>query len=110
MISPNTSHVAQYEYRFPPRFIRFRDVSFYLGMDRNRFNEEVRPYLTEIPIGEQGIAFDRFELDAWADDYILRKGRPPGRSLAGQTSDSSDQAEQSEFEKVAARVIASRRR
>ena len=38
-------------------------------MDRNRFNAEVRPYLTEIPIGKQGIGFDRLELDAWVDDY-----------------------------------------
>jgi len=28
-----------------------------------------------IPIGEQGIAFDRFELDAWIDDYIAKHGR-----------------------------------
>ena len=44
-----------------PRFIRLRDTAFYLGMDRNRFNAEVRPYLTKIPIGRQGIAFDRLE-------------------------------------------------
>jgi len=31
---------------------------------RNLFNAEIRPNLTEIPIGEQGIAFDRFEFDA----------------------------------------------
>jgi len=34
-----------------PRLIRFRDAPRYLGMDRNRFNSEVRPYLTEVPIG-----------------------------------------------------------
>ena len=34
-----------------PRFIRFRDAPTYLGMDRNRFNAEVRGDLTEIPIG-----------------------------------------------------------
>ena len=45
-----------------PRLIRLRDAPFYLGMDRNRFNAEVRPQLTEIPIGEQGIAFDRLDL------------------------------------------------
>ncbi|MCK9619151.1 MAG: hypothetical protein M0R47_01300 [Methylobacter sp.] len=58
-----------------PRIIRFRDAPFYLGMDKNRFNAEVRPSLTEIKIGTQGIAFDRIELDAWADDYILRIGK-----------------------------------
>jgi hypothetical protein len=34
-----------------PRLLRFRDAPGYLGMDRNRFNAEVRPGLTEIPIG-----------------------------------------------------------
>ncbi len=58
-----------------PRLIRLRDVPVYLGMDRNRFNKEVRPSQTEIPIGEQGIAFDRIELDAWVDDYKSKNGR-----------------------------------
>ena len=59
-----------------PRLLRFRDAPRYLGMDRNRFNAEVRPGLTEIPIGRQGIAFDRLELDAWVDQYKSRNGRP----------------------------------
>ncbi len=58
-----------------PRLIRFREAPVYLGMDRNRFNAEVRPYVTEIPIGVQGIAFDRLELDRWADHYIACNGR-----------------------------------
>ena len=60
-----------------PRFIRRVDAPGYLGMDRNRFDAEVRPYLVEIPIGVQGIAFDRVDLDAWADDYKSRNGRRP---------------------------------
>jgi hypothetical protein len=63
-----------------PRLVRFRDAPAYLGMDRNRFNREVRPFLTRIPIGQQGIAFDRLELDAWVEDYISRNGRPAKRS------------------------------
>ena len=59
-----------------PCFIRLRDAPPYLGMDRNRFNIEVRPYITEIPIGAQGIAFDRLEIDAWADQYKVCNGRP----------------------------------
>lgn len=59
-----------------PRIIRFRDAPHYLGMDRNRFNAEVRPHLTEVPIGTQGIGFDRLELDAWFEDYKSRNGRP----------------------------------
>jgi len=60
-----------------PRLVRFRDAPAYLGMDRNRFNAEVRPFLTKIPIGQQGIAFDRLELDAWVEDYVSRNGRRP---------------------------------
>jgi hypothetical protein len=59
-----------------PRFIRLRDAPLYLGMDKNRFNREVRPELTNIPIGTQGVAFERLELDAWAEDYVRRTGRP----------------------------------
>ena len=59
-----------------PRFIRLRDAPSYLGMDKNRFNRNVRPHLCAIPIGTQGIAFDRIDLDAWADEYKNRNGRP----------------------------------
>jgi hypothetical protein len=38
-----------------PRIIRFLDAPHYLGIDRNRFNAEVQPNLTEIPIGKRGI-------------------------------------------------------
>jgi hypothetical protein len=37
----------------PPRFIRLRDPPTYLGMDKNRFNREVRPQLCMIPIGTE---------------------------------------------------------
>ena len=33
----------------------------------------------KLPIGIQGIGFDRLELDAWVDEYVARNGRP-GRS------------------------------
>ena len=59
-----------------PRIIRLRDAPFYLGMHRNRFNAEVRPYVTELRIGTQGVGFDRLELDAWVEDYKSRNGRP----------------------------------
>lgn len=69
-----------------PRFIRFRDAPDYLGMDKNRFNAEVRPGLVEIPIGDRGIAFDRLDLDAWADDYKVRNGRPSLKSKESAVS------------------------
>ena len=58
-----------------PRLIRMRDAPAYLGMDKNRFNREVRPNLILIPIGIQGVAFDRLDLDAWIEDYKQRSGR-----------------------------------
>jgi len=61
-----------------PRLIRLRDAPGYLGMDRNRFNVEVRPIITEIPIGVQGKAFDRKELDKWADQHIAKHGYKKG--------------------------------
>ena len=70
-MNSSTAHTA-----LLPRLVRQRDAPFYLGMDRNRFNAEVRPFLTEIRIGSQGIAFDRLELDDWVEDYKSRNGRP----------------------------------
>ena len=45
-------------------------------MDRNRFNDEVRPFVTEVRIGRQGVAFDRLDLDAWFEEYKSCNGRP----------------------------------
>ena len=59
-----------------PRLIRLRDAPTYVGMDRHRFNKDVRPNLVEIPMGTQGIAFDRLDLDAWVEHYKQRSGRP----------------------------------
>jgi hypothetical protein len=64
-----------------PRLIRLRDVPRYLGMDRHRFDKEVRPLLTEIPIGIQGIAFDRLDLDRWVDYYKKCSGRPSNKRI-----------------------------
>ena len=69
-----------------PRLLRMRDAPAYLGMDKNRFNSEVRPFLTEIPLGKQAIAFDRLEIDAWVDHYIGCYGRP-GQPIGGMTWD-----------------------
>jgi hypothetical protein len=60
---------------FIPRAIRASEAHKYLGMDRNRFNKEVKPHLVSVPIGTQGVAYDRFDLDAWWEDYKRRNGR-----------------------------------
>jgi hypothetical protein len=105
-----------------PRLLRFRDAPHYLGMDRNRFNAEVRPYVTNIPIGRQGIAFDRLELDAWADQYKSRNGRPAerrtswdaenhraSRNEAASGGSTRKLRDTEEWQKAVARVISRRR-
>jgi predicted DNA-binding transcriptional regulator AlpA len=57
------------------RVIRAKDAPGYLGMSRDVFNRDVRPYITVIPIGNQGIGFDRLELDAWLEHYKQCNGR-----------------------------------
>jgi hypothetical protein len=71
-----TNHRAAFVAEVMPRLIRFRDAPHYLGMDCNRFNSEVRPHLSEVPVGAQRIGFARLELDAWFEDYKFRYGRP----------------------------------
>ncbi len=40
----------------PARVLRKRDAPAYLGMDRNRFDAEVRPHLVEVPLCAAGEA------------------------------------------------------
>jgi hypothetical protein len=113
------------KYEILPRLIRQRDAPRYLGMDPNRFNAEVRPYLTEIPIGKQGIGYDRLDLDAWFEDYKERNGRPGKRkgvdkawdarkSLVSSTGKghgtSTKLSEEEEFAKAVERATSKRRR
>jgi len=107
-----------------PRLIRFRDAPGYLGMDRNRFNAEVRPSVTEIPIGTQGIAFDRLELDAWVEQYKHRNGRPSQRkglliwddtgrqasSIEAESGTSTSATEADAFAKALAQATSRKRR
>ncbi|WP_339049549.1 hypothetical protein [Rickettsiella endosymbiont of Xylota segnis] len=67
-----------------PRLIRLRDAPKYLGMDRNRFNNEVRPFLITLKIGQQGIAFDRLDLDQWADEFKKHKGQHAQQTMHWQ--------------------------
>lgn len=107
-----------------PRFIRFGSAPEYFGMDRNRFNAEVRPYLTEIAIGTQGIAFDRLEMDEFAEHYKSRNGRPskmkgnlpwdekePLVSIyAMESGISTNNSEGNEFAKALAKASSQKRR
>jgi hypothetical protein len=114
---------ARFNGEHQPRILRFRDAPNYLGMDRNRFNAEVRPCVTEIPIGKQGVGFDRLELDAWVDDYVVRNGRPrrskgvmswdgrkcPASSCAPGSGTSTSTSVGGEFAKALARLGSKKR-
>lgn len=67
-----------------PRVIRAKDAPAYLGMSRDVFNQTVRPYLIETPIGQQGIGFDRLDLDDWWVHYKRGNGRS-AKSHLGET-------------------------
>ena len=107
------------------RLVRVRDAPGYLGMDENRFNAEVRPHMTEIPIGKQGIGFDRLDLDAWVEDYKSRNGRPgkrkgvskpwdenksPASSTVKGSGTSTKLSEEEEFARALAKVTSQRQK
>ncbi|EGG93257.1 hypothetical protein IMCC1989_1469 [gamma proteobacterium IMCC1989] len=52
-------------------------------MSRDVFNYDVKSYVTTIPIGKQGIGFDRLELDAWLDKYKSRNERSVEQTFLG---------------------------
>lgn len=102
-----------------PRVLRLRDAPHYLGMDRNRFNELVRPHLTEVRYGKQSVGFDRLEMDAWFDRYKADHGVPagdrkrgfyPGSPSKDYSFSSKDQDSQKRFEDAVERALAKRRK
>lgn len=82
-----------------PRVLRYRDAPGYLGMCKQEFDKTVRPFITEFPIGAQGVGFDRYEIDEWADAYITAnaiqkapKAEPTRTNAHQQAVDKSRQA------------------
>lgn len=62
-----------------PRFIRQKDVPEFFGVTRQTFDRTIRPYLTEIWLGDSaqaGIVYDIYDLNARADIIKERNGRP----------------------------------
>ena len=112
--------------RLQTRFIRFRDAPYYLGMDKDLFNAVARPYLIQIPIGKRGIAFDRLDLDTWADHYKSRNGRPAAIHHRGEKAwdekecqdstnvtvfgTSKKQFKEGDFAKVVAQIVSKKRK
>jgi hypothetical protein len=71
---PQLAHPSRIE--FLPRVIRAGEAHVYLVMDRNRFCKEVKPNLIAVPIGTQGISYDRLDLDEWWEEYKSSNGQP----------------------------------
>lgn len=69
-----------------PRIIRAKWAPGYCGMNASQFNDEIRLYVTEIPVGERGIGFDRLDLDEALDEYKKRCGRAPDSEEHSQCS------------------------
>ena len=71
-----------------PRIIRVSKAHLYLGMCREVFSKDIRPYLTEFRIGRIGKGFDRLELDKVAEAYMQTNiiSRPVGDTPCPQDS------------------------
>ena len=69
-----SNSIKNYRNYIQPKVIRLRDAPDYLGMDKNRFNTEVRPQVAEYRMGANGIAFDILDLNAWWEEYKARTG------------------------------------
>lgn len=62
--------------QIPPKVIRLKDAPRYLGMNKNRFNKDIKPILPILRIGVRGIGFDRVDLDQWVEDTKQRNECP----------------------------------
>ena len=77
-----------------PRILRMNAAPGYLGMCIAEFNNTVRPFVREFPIGIQGVGFDRYELGDWADQYIATHAVDKSADRAGGTAGGLRRAEE----------------
>ena len=67
-----------------PRFVRQKDAPGFFGVTRQTFDRMIRPYLTEIWLGDSaqsGIVYDIYDLNAHADIIKERNGRPAKKGV-----------------------------
>jgi hypothetical protein len=65
-------------------YIGIAQACYYLSVNKAFFDEEVRPYLTEIRVGRKGVRFDLPELDQFADKFKERNGRLPRKEYGDE--------------------------
>ena len=76
-----------------PRFMRAGEAPEYLSMNLALFNEIVRPYVSEFPLGERGVGFDRpsaatvqpFGMTTIISHPQYRPGKPRSVPIPGAT-------------------------
>ena len=68
------------------RIFRAGEAPGYFGVNRNLFNSDFRPHLTELPMSSQAIGFDRYEMDELIDKILAAKGRPARPYEPGESS------------------------
>ena len=68
------------------RIFRAGEAPGYLGVNRNLFDSDFRPHLTEWQISPQAIGFDRYEMDELIDKILAAKGRPARPYEPGESS------------------------
>lgn len=54
--------------KYKAKVIRLEFAPGYLGMNKNKFNKDVRPFLNELYFGDRSVGFNRTELDKWVDN------------------------------------------
>lgn len=54
--------------KYKAKVIRLEFAPGYLGMNKNKFNRDVRPFLHELNFGDRSVGFNRSELDKWVDN------------------------------------------
>ena len=62
-----------------PRFVRQKEAPRFFAVTRGYFDKHLRPFLIEIPLGnnpQAGIVYDICDLHALADRIKERNGRP----------------------------------
>ena len=62
--------MAKQNYDYPPYYMDLNEASRYCGLNVERFNQMVRPFLNEFKINNKTILFKTCELEAKFDDII----------------------------------------
>ena len=53
--------------KYAAKIIRLSDAPSYLGVNKNKFNRDIRPLLHELALGDRSVGFNRSELDNFID-------------------------------------------